>query len=211
MLIPKIEDEPKEERPKIVEQRLNLETVEVIKSPVIDYDIFDEKIEINNDFVTKEKEEDYISKKEELTKISMVKEKKVMPQMYPVGLVSGTYIICHNELGMYIIDQHAAKERINFEYYKNEFANPKNDTISLLVPINLEYPSNECIIINKNIDVLKNLNIDISINGANSFLIKSIPTWIKTGYEEETIKNIIDVLLEEEITGIIYVILKLIS
>src|SRR5574344_400067 len=43
---------------------------------------------------------------------------KKLPELYPVGLVRGTYIICQNDLGMYLIDQHAAKERINYEHYR---------------------------------------------------------------------------------------------
>ena len=48
-----------------------------------------------------------------------------MPVIYPVGLVHGTYMICQNENGMYIIDQHAAKERINYEIIKDKLNNPK--------------------------------------------------------------------------------------
>ena len=196
MLIPEIEDSKKEEKPKIVEQRLNLERTNVINSPVIDYSLFDddskmEASESNDDYETELKED----RKEN----TIYEEKpKVMPEMYPVGLVHGTYIICHNELGMYIIDQHAAKERINFEYYQNVFANPSSDSISLIAPISLEYPNNECIIINNNIEILRKLNFDITENGVNSFVIKTIPTWVKTGYEEETIRRLIDVLIEEQ-------------
>ena len=191
ILIPKIEDDKKQEKKKVVEQRLNLERESIIDSDVLDYSLFDEEVyDINTDLEVSEKEEEYNSKEKE--------SKKVMPEMYPVGLVRGTYIICHNELGMYIIDQHAAKERINFEKYKKEFANPTPNVISMLVPLTLEYPTNEFIIINHNIDILKNLGFDIEENGINTFVIKKQPTWLKQGYEEESIKKIIDVLIEEE-------------
>ena len=190
MLIPKIEEEKKVVKENIVEQRLNLERTSVIDSPTLDYSIFDEEvININEDLEVKEKDEEY-SKEE--------KESNIMPEMYPVGLVRGTYIICHNEMGMYIIDQHAAKERINFEYYKEKFANPKQDTIAMLVPLTLEYPTNEFIIINHNIEVLRNLGFKIEENGINTFVIKEQPVWLRSGYEEESIKKIIDVLIEEE-------------
>ena len=188
MLIPKIEDEPKKEKLKVEEQRLNLERENVIDSPTLDYSLFDEEvIDINTDLVVNEDIEEYNKE-----------ESKIMPEMYPVGLVRGTYIICHNEMGMYIIDQHAAKERINFEYYKEAFANPKSDTIEMLVPLTLEYPTNEFIIINHNIEILRNMGFKIEENGINTFVIKEQPTWLKEGYEEETIKKLIDVLLEEE-------------
>ena len=185
MLIPKIEDD-KKEKIKVEEQRLNLERETIIDSPTLDYSLFDEEvIDINTDLVS-DNEEEY------------KEESKIMPEMYPVGLVRGTYIICHNEMGMYIIDQHAAKERINFEHYKEVFKNPKPDTISMLVPITLEYPSNEFIIIEHNIDILRNLGFKIEVGGINTFIIKEQPTWLKEGYEEESIRKLIDVLLEEE-------------
>jgi len=121
-----------------------------------------------------------------------------MPEMYPVGLAKGTYIICHNELGMYMIDQHAAKERINYENYLKVFGNPKSDSIRMLIPLTLEFPSNECIIIKENMEILKNMHFDVEENGINSFIIKEHPTWLKTGYEEESIKKVFEVLIEQE-------------
>lgn len=193
LLIPKIEksDNPVYEKKRVVEQQLNLERENVIDSNVIDYSLFDEPVlSVNEDIVSyneEEKEEDKIEEK-----------KVVMPEMYPVGLAKGTYIICHNELGLYMIDQHAAKERINYEGYKKAFGNPDESSIKMLVPLTLEFPSNEFIIIKQNINVLRDMHFDIEENGINTFVIKEHPTWIKEGYEIETIKKIIEVLIDQE-------------
>lgn len=193
LLIPKIEksDNPVYEKKIVVEQQLNLERENVIDSNVIDYSLFDEPVlSVNEDIVSyneEEKEEDKIEEK-----------KVVMPEMYPVGLAKGTYIICHNELGLYMIDQHAAKERINYEGYKKAFGNPDESSIKMLVPLTLEFPSNEFIIIKQNINVLRDMHFDIEENGINTFVIKEHPTWIKEGYEIETIKKIIEVLIDQE-------------
>lgn len=195
LLIPKIEkkdeitEEVKEElqKPVIKEQTLNLERKTVIQDSILDYSIFDEPVlEVNEDLIPQEKNE--------------IKEEKkvIMPEMYPVGLAKGTYIICHNELGMYMIDQHAAKERINYENYLKVFGNPKSDSIRMLIPLTLEFPSNECIIIKENIEILKNMHFDVEENGINSFIIKEHPTWLKTGYEEESIRKVFEVLIEQE-------------
>ena len=193
LLIPKIEksDNPVYEKKRVVEQQLNLERENVIDSNVIDYSLFDEPVlSVNEDIVSyneEEKEEDKIEEK-----------KVVMPEMYPVGLAKGTYIICHNELGLYMIDQHAAKERINYEGYKKAFGNPDESSIKMLVPLTLEFPSNEFIIIKQNINVLRDMHFDIEESGINTFVIKEHPTWIKEGYEIETIKKIIEVLIDQE-------------
>lgn len=136
---------------------------------------------------------------EDLTIKEEIKEdNKELEAMYPVGLVHGTYIICQNELGMYLIDQHAAKERINYEIYKEKLGNPKKDSLPLLFPITIEYPSNEFIILKENFEFIRNLNIDINEFGINSIIIKSHPTWLPKGHEEEAIKKILDLIINIE-------------
>lgn len=192
LLIPKIEKkEITTTRPKVEVQQLNLERESIIKENTIDYSLFDEPtLLVNEDIV------EYNNEKE--VSYDDVKQKVIMPEMYPVGLAKGTYIICHNELGLYMIDQHAAKERINYEGYLKAFGNPNNSSIRMLIPLTLEFPSNEFIIIKQNIDILKNMHFDIEENGINTFVIKEHPTWIKEGYEIESIKKILEVLISEE-------------
>lgn len=125
-----------------------------------------------------------------------VKEK--LPLIYPVGLVHGTYIICQNELGMYIIDQHAAKERINYEMIKKKLASKKKEKTSLLFPITIEYPNDEFIVLKENFSLLRDMNFDIDEFGVNSIIIKAHPVWLPIGYEDEAIRRIIEVVLQKE-------------
>lgn len=191
LLIPEIKEEKQSyESPKIELQALDLGRVSYkeIKDE-INYDLFDESVMQVNEELTNDYVENKVAKEE---------EKVIMPEMYPVGLAKGTYIICHNELGMYLIDQHAAKERINYEGYLKSFGNPKIASIKMLIPLILEFPSNECIIIKQNIEVLKEMKFDVSESGVNSFIVKEHPTWLKQGYEEESIKKVFEVLIEQE-------------
>ena len=119
-------------------------------------------------------------------------ETKPFPKIYPVGQVLGTYIVCHNENGMYLIDQHAAAERYNYEKYKKAMANPKQETITMLFPMNLEYPKDEFLIIKNNLEFIRGLGIDIEEFGDSSFVIKSHPTWFKEGLEEIFVKNVLE-------------------
>ena len=125
-------------------------------------------------------------------------ETKRMPMLYPVGLVHGTYIICQNEEGMYIIDQHAAKERINYEIYKKKLGNPKKEMTSLLFPLTLEYTASEFLILKANFELIQSLGFEIAEFGLNSIIIKAHPVWLPKGYEEEAIRKILDVILNLE-------------
>lgn len=150
--------------------------------------------EVTLDLSVKEDTTDYTNNnyKEE---ISIDKPK--VPMMYPVGLVKGTYIICQNEEGMYLIDQHAANERVNYEYYLYAINN-KDDMIEMLIPINIELPTNEYIILKENVDLLRSMHFEIEEFGTNSFIIRSHPTWLPIGYEESAIRKIIDLIIIKE-------------
>ena len=182
-----IKEEIIKEKPKYEEITLNLDRIEDEETPYV---------LINEDLIAKKDE----NTKEESFELEQSKTEEVerLPEIYPVGLVHGTYIICQNELGMYLIDQHAAKERINYEFYKRKLGNPTNDSIDMLFPITIELANNEFIILKENFDLLKNMNFDVEEFGINSIIIKSHPTWIPKGYEEDSIKKIIEVIIHKE-------------
>lgn len=125
-------------------------------------------------------------------------KKDRIKEIYPVGLVHGTYIIGENEDGMYIIDQHAAAERINYERYLKELTNSSQATINLLIPINIELPSNEYIILKEHLDILADLKIEIEEFGINTIVVRSHPVWLPKDYEAKAIQQIIDIIVNKE-------------
>ena len=128
------------------------------------------------------------------------KEKKDdyrIKEMIPVGIVHKTYIIAENSSGMYIIDQHAAAERINYEKVLNALLKDDYKIIDLLVPIRLEYPKDEFIRIKEHMDILKSIGIALEEFGDNTFIVRSHPTWFFEGYEREAIEKIIAITLEK--------------
>ena len=120
-----------------------------------------------------------------------------VPMMYPVGVVRATYIVCQNEDGMFLIDQHAANERINYEYYYYALNN-SDDEIQMIVPMNIEFPNNEYLIIKENLDFLRSIHFDIEEFGINSFIIRSHPAWLPKGREQVAIKKILELVVEKE-------------
>lgn len=125
-------------------------------------------------------------------------DSKKLPELYPVGLLLGTYIVCENEQGIYLIDQHAAKERVNYEKMSYVLSHPNGNTISPIVPIVIELPMNEYLVLKENIDILDKLNITIEEFGTSSFRVVSHPTWFISGKEEEIVRQIIDLILVKE-------------
>lgn len=133
-----------------------------------------------------------------------IKDRILNPQvkslnLQVVGQVLGTYIVCQNDEGLYLIDQHAAKERVNYEIVTREFENKQTDITDTLIPINIELNSSDFIKIKENLDVLNDLGFRIEEFGINTYTIKSHPTWLKEGYEEEVIRNIFDEIINNDV------------
>ena len=197
ILIPKIET--KEQKSEVTYQNLslNLDRNNIIKNnnENIEYDKDKEKLnnlvnyisEPNNELDNEEVKEEYIEE--------IINEK--LPELYPIGLALGTYIVCENEKGIYLIDQHAAEERVNYERNSYLLSHPSNNVISPLVPIVITIPNNEYIKIKENIDILKELNFTIEEFGINSYRVISHPTWVPKGHEEEIVKRIFEEILNK--------------
>ena len=121
-----------------------------------------------------------------------------LPLLYPVGLVHGTYIVCQNEIGMYLIDQHAAKERINYEMFKEKLTNPTKENIPMLLPLTIELSNNEYIVLKENFAFLENMGFEISEFGINSVIIKAHPTWLTKDFEDLQIRKILELVSSKE-------------
>ncbi len=165
-----------------------------VKSPTLKKEYVQSTLEFN---VIREQVNDYTSSTNNFIK-EKESEEGILPNLYPVGTVHGTYIVCQNELGMYLIDQHAAKERINYELYKERLGNPKTETTELLLPITLEFTNDEFIIIKENTDLLKKMGFHVEQFGVSSIIIKSHPTWLPTNYETKAIRKIIELIITNE-------------
>ena len=199
LLIPKIE--VKKELPSFTYQNLSLE---------LERNIVKEEEKNDEDYQTKlsnlinfreipNQELQELENEENNTYIEEVTSKKEkLPELYPIGLALGTYIICENEKGIYLIDQHAAQERINYEKYSYLLSHPSKNTTSTLIPIVLEFPMNEFLILKKNIDILKELNIEIEEFGTTSFRVTSHPTWFPKNNAEGILKRIMEQIIKEE-------------
>ena len=145
----------------------------------------------NDNKITGTKTEEVVEEEKEEETNYRIKE------MIPVGIVHKTYIIAENSSGMYIIDQHAAAERINYEKVLNALLKDDYKIIDLLVPIRLEYPKDEFIRIKEHMDILKSIGISLEEFGDNTFIVRSHPTWFFEGYEREAIEKIIAITLEK--------------
>ena len=87
------------------------------------------KCDFNENNVIEEKKEPVVNNNVE----SNIVEKRIKP-MNAIAIIHKTYIVCENEDGMYLIDQHAAAERINYEKVKQQMKEKSNNIMEVLIP-----------------------------------------------------------------------------
>ncbi|MBP3039518.1 DNA mismatch repair endonuclease MutL [Bacillaceae bacterium Marseille-Q3522] len=127
---------------------------------------------------------------------SVEKVQSRIPPMYPIGQMHGTYIFAQNEEGLYIIDQHAAQERIKYEYFKEKVGQTTHELQELLVPLTFEYTNDESLKIVENQAELEKVGIFLEPFGNHSFIVRSHPQWFPKGEEKELIEEIIEQVLQ---------------
>lgn len=123
--------------------------------------------------------------------------KRPFPDLHFFGQMHGTYLFAQNENGLYIIDQHAAQERIKYEYYREEIGKVSADLQGLLIPIMLDYPANEFQLIQESRELLESLGLFLEPFGQNSFIVEKHPAWFTPGEEEEILKELVEMFLAE--------------
>ena len=115
--------------------------------------------------------------------------------LYPIGQIHGTYIIAEDEEGMYILDQHAAHERVNYEMIQKKFQESEIAITEMLVPLSIELTTSDFNTFMENKKVLDDLGFKIEEFGINTIVIKAHPTWLTKNFEGDNLKSIIDLVI----------------
>ncbi len=133
----------------------------------------------------------HIMEKIPIEKDSHTVEPRV-PVLYPIGQMHGTYILAQNENGLYIIDQHAAQERIFYEFYREKLGQVEKELQQMLVPFTFQYPLNEYLLIEQHQQLLKECGVFLEPFGEHCFIVRSHPQWFPKGEETTIIEEMIE-------------------
>ncbi|MGX0854186.1 DNA mismatch repair protein MutL [Staphylococcus epidermidis] len=121
-----------------------------------------------------------------------------VPYMEIVGQVHGTYIIAQNENGMFMIDQHAAQERIKYEYFREKIGEVTNEVQNLLIPLTFHFSKDEQMIIDQYKDELDKVGVHLEHFGGHDYIVNSYPVWFPKEEAEEIIKDMIELVLKHK-------------
>ena len=109
-----------------------------------------------------------------------------------IGQLLNKYIVVQGENKMVLVDQHAAHERIRFEEIKQQFFANALQTQPLLVPMMIELPPQDGLLLEQYQDSFAKLGFIIDHFGGNDYSIKEIPMILKDGHIEKVIKEVLD-------------------
>ncbi|WP_042274844.1 DNA mismatch repair endonuclease MutL [[Clostridium] dakarense] len=109
-----------------------------------------------------------------------------------IGTIFDTYIILSKGNSMYLLDQHAAHERVLYERYMNKFYKSDINMQLLLNPIVVELSNVDMLKVEENLELFKNFGFEIDIFGNNHIMIRCVPTIFGVPESEKFILQIID-------------------
>ena len=121
-------------------------------------------------------------------------EVKTLPDLKVLAQIFKTYILSEADNKLYLIDQHAAAERYNYEKLQRDFIDRKNYKKQMLIPMTFDFSIEEAAEIRNNFEKFTELGIDFEEFGDNSYVVREFPGWIEED-EEEMIKIIVEKVL----------------
>lgn len=125
------------------------------------------------------------------------------PELEVVGQVHGTYIVAQSTDGFYLIDQHAAQERIKYEYFREKVGDiDADERQALLLPLTFHYSRDEALRLKENMLALAEGGVFLEEFGDTSFVVREYPTWFPRGFEQEVIEELIEQVLKNRKTDV---------
>ena len=122
-------------------------------------------------------------------------EASTFPELEYFGQMHGTYLFAQGNGGLYIIDQHAAQERVKYEEYRESIGDVDGSQQQLLVPYIFEFPTDDLIRLQQRKHLLEEVGVYLEEYGVNQLILREHPIWMKEEEIEAGIYEMCDMLL----------------
>ncbi|MFV0379263.1 MAG: DNA mismatch repair endonuclease MutL [Anaerorhabdus sp.] len=195
-----------------IQEQLEKALREAMSAPSVKLDrVIKEKVEINtffdNDLNVMEEKTPYINNDisfnslkdvDDITEEVTEKEVIKFPNLRLIGQLHGKYIICEGSDGLYLIDQHAAMERVNFEKFRDEMFKNNNLMQDVLIPYEIKTSNDTTLRINELNLWVKEFNIAFEVFSMDSLIVREIPIWMKDIHVENFLSDVVDSFKSED-------------
>ena len=109
-----------------------------------------------------------------------------------------SYILCSNQQGLVIIDQHAAQERYHYEQIKKSLEKPCTQLQPLMVPIQINVTTSIMTMISKINEQVQFFGLHFEPFGNDQVIIREIPIWFQDVHEDEFFQDLMDFFMQNE-------------
>lgn len=121
-----------------------------------------------------------------------------LPLLRLIGQVAATYLIAEGPDGLYLIDQHAAHERVLFDQLMAQYHAAVVPTQALVQPLAVEFPAEKALTLAQQLPVLRKLGFEVEDFGPNAFLVRSVPAVFAGGDPKAVLQALVEDFEENE-------------
>lgn len=136
------------------------------------------------------------SKAQEIEKKAETRGQEFFKHLRVIGQLHASYILCENQEGLVIIDQHAAQERFHYEQLQKELLNPSTKTQPLMVPIQIHASSDVMSHLDSINEKVQPFSIHFESFGLDRILVREVPIWLKDVDEQPFFESLIALFME---------------
>lgn len=153
--------------------------------------LFNESYDKKAETIPVANEDKIIEKKEEIV------SPKISYMQY-IGQFHGTYLLFQNDEGLHMVDQHAAAERIRYEYFYELLGNPEKIRKALLIPYNIEFSPQDMLYIEENNSEFLDIGFLLEQSSSNSYFIREVPAWMHEDDMEDIVRKILQLMIDNK-------------
>ncbi|MFZ5857366.1 MAG: DNA mismatch repair endonuclease MutL [Chloroflexota bacterium] len=121
-----------------------------------------------------------------------------LPLMRLIGQIGQTYLVAEGPDGLYLIDQHAAHERVLFEKLMAQHDQKKIPSQTLLSPVVVQLPPQAAKLLNDQLAILHHFGFDVEEFGGNSFQVRAIPSLFAGADPASALRALVEDFEEDE-------------
>jgi DNA mismatch repair protein MutL len=121
-----------------------------------------------------------------------------LPLLRLIGQVAATYLIAEGPDGLYLIDQHAAHERVLFDQLMAQYHAAAVPTQALVQPVAVEFPAEKALTLSQQLPGLRKLGFEVEDFGPNAFLVRSVPAVFAAGDPKAILQALVEDFEEDE-------------
>ncbi|MDP6549057.1 MAG: DNA mismatch repair endonuclease MutL [Dehalococcoidia bacterium] len=120
-----------------------------------------------------------------------------LPALKVVGQVKLTYIVAEGPEGMFLVDQHAAHERVLFDQIRRRASERSVQSQPLLEPVTVELTAGQAGVLKGNAGFLASYGFELESFGENAYLLRSVPSILTSQDPAQSLVNVLDMVAFE--------------